>query len=268
MKTARLILFCLLVMGLGLASAQDYQALYQYDYVPDSTAIESKRSVRVILNVNDINSWFASEGDFKRDSVYQLVRNGQLSVYEAISELKRFSRMGLSSFIISKNYETNETMIHDKIATQRYKYTDNASFDWKIGTETKTISGYNCQIATLNFGGRSYVAWFTFQIPIQDGPFLFQGLPGLIVSIQDTKNHHKFELLAFGTYKLHSHNERYNNELYVKTTKAEFLQTKKRYFENPDAFMESTGVTVVSKNAPKLNPWRGVIKNSIILNEY
>jgi hypothetical protein len=32
--------------------------------------------------------------------------------------------------------------------------------------------------------------------------------------------------------------------------------------------MEGTGAIVVSENAPKINPWRGVIRNSIIIEEY
>lgn len=253
---------------LNFSFAQNYRAVYQYEYIPDSVNLENRKSIQAILYSNEVNSWFTSEGNFKRDSLSTLVKNGKVSPYNAINEMRKFGKIDGYKFTVSKNYDTKETVLYDKIATQRYKYIDNASFDWEIGTETRMILDYNCQIATLNFGGRSYVAWFTNEIPISDGPFLFEGLPGLIVSIQDTKNHHKFELISFRIDETYSNNELYQNELYVKTTKAEFLRTKKRYFENPDAFMESTGVTVISKNAPKINPWRGVIKNSIILSEY
>src|SRR5690606_1469092 len=51
-----------------------------------------------------------------------------------------------------------------------------------------------CQRADIRFGGRDWVAWFTTEIPIPDGPYKFCGLPGLIVSIADTQQHWQFDL--------------------------------------------------------------------------
>lgn len=33
------------------------------------------------------------------------------------------------------------------------------------------------QKATCDFAGRKWIAWFTTEIPIQDGPYKFYGLP-------------------------------------------------------------------------------------------
>ena len=49
------------------------------------------------------------------------------------------------------------------------------------------IGPYKCKKATTNFRGRDYIAWFSEDIPINDGPFKFNGLPGLIVEIYDTE---------------------------------------------------------------------------------
>ena len=42
--------------------------------------------------------------------------------------------------------------------------------------------------------GRKWTAWFTTEIPIQDGPYKFRGLPGLIVKIEDETKSHCFAL--------------------------------------------------------------------------
>jgi len=62
-------------------------------------------------------------------------------------------------------------------------------FDWTIGSETIDISGYTCRMAILNTKGGEVKAWFTEDIPIPDGPSVYQGLPGLIlkVEMQDTE---------------------------------------------------------------------------------
>jgi GLPGLI family protein len=56
--------------------------------------------------------------------------------------------------------------------------------NWNIDNKAiKKINGYTCNKAITKFRGREYEAWFTTQIPINFGPFKFNGLPGLIISI-------------------------------------------------------------------------------------
>lgn len=60
------------------------------------------------------------------------------------------------------------------------------NFQWTIHPEKREICGYQCQRATGSFRGRNYEAWFAVGIPLSDGPWKFGGLPGLILSVEDT----------------------------------------------------------------------------------
>jgi GLPGLI family protein len=62
-------------------------------------------------------------------------------------------------------------------------------FDWKLHTDTATILGYKCIKATTIFRGRDYEVWFTPFISIRQGPWKFNGLPGLILKVSDTKGY-------------------------------------------------------------------------------
>ena len=73
-------------------------------------------------------------------------------------------------------------------------YNDDTKFDWKISTDKEKIGEYNTQKATLDFGGRKWTAWFTPDLPFQDGPYKFHGLPGLIVKIEDDGKNYSWEL--------------------------------------------------------------------------
>lgn len=64
---------------------------------------------------------------------------------------------------------------------------------WSFVNEKKSILGYTCQKATCIFRGRTYIAWFTPQIPARYGPWKFGGLPGLILKVCDTKGLYSFE---------------------------------------------------------------------------
>ncbi|PKV52826.1 GLPGLI family protein [Aquimarina sp. MAR_2010_214] len=64
--------------------------------------------------------------------------------------------------------------------------------DWKLTSEKKEILNYPCQKAIGEFRGRTYHAWFTDKIPVSTGPYKFNGLPGLILEIQDTEKEISF----------------------------------------------------------------------------
>ena len=57
-----------------------------------------------------------------------------------------------------------------------------------LSNEQLSILGYDCQKATCQWRGRTFEAWFTTKIPTRLGPWIFGGLPGLILKIYD-KDH-------------------------------------------------------------------------------
>jgi GLPGLI family protein len=73
--------------------------------------------------------------------------------------------------------------------------------DWKINGETLTVANYLCQKATCTFRGRNFTAWFTMDIPIQNGPWKFGGLPGLILKVYDEDMLYTFECVKVETFK-------------------------------------------------------------------
>lgn len=85
------------------------------------------------------------------------------------------------------------TQIVNLDAAGVYQYVEPVpELKWKILSKSKTILGYNCQCATVTFRGRDYEAWFTADIPLSYGPWKFQGLPGLILEVTDSKNEYRF----------------------------------------------------------------------------
>ena len=57
--------------------------------------------------------------------------------------------------------------------------------NWEINTETKPVGSFNTVKAIASFRGRNYTAWFAPDIPISLGPWIFHGLPGLILELYD-----------------------------------------------------------------------------------
>ena len=65
-------------------------------------------------------------------------------------------------------------------------------FDWKLLKRTKKILGYKCKAAKVNFRGSEYIAYYAPDIPINSGPWVFKGLPGIIMEISSTDKVIKF----------------------------------------------------------------------------
>ncbi|MBS1927928.1 MAG: GLPGLI family protein [Chitinophagaceae bacterium] len=68
---------------------------------------------------------------------------------------------------------------------------------WTILNQFITINNNYCQKAVTTFRGRDYTAFYALNIPIQDGPLKFCGLPGLIVKISDSKEIFNYEMSNF-----------------------------------------------------------------------
>ena len=98
------------------------------------------------------------------------------------------------SYKVTKTYPNMDVKYTDQILQDKVSYEQKLKFDWKIENEKKKIGEYNAQKATTTFGGRNWTAWFSTEIPFQDGPYKFYGLPGLIVKLEDADKNYAWEL--------------------------------------------------------------------------
>ena len=62
--------------------------------------------------------------------------------------------------------------------------------EWKVSDSSKVICGYDCRKAEGTFRGRTYVVWYTEELPASAGPWKLQGLPGVILEVEDTEHIH------------------------------------------------------------------------------
>ena len=51
-------------------------------------------------------------------------------------------------------------------------------------------------MARCNYKGRQWLAWFTTDIPIDNGPWKLDGLPGLVLRAYDNSRHYIFDCVG------------------------------------------------------------------------
>lgn len=84
------------------------------------------------------------------------------------------------------------------IVNTEYRYVESAPvFNWQFYYgEIQTILGYTCHKAIAKFRGRTWTVWFTTEIPVTQGPWKFNGLPGLILSASDANHYFEFRVVG------------------------------------------------------------------------
>lgn len=185
-------IFTLFLIGIGI-QAQNKRFTYEYKFIPDSTNVSEVKTETMNLDTSPSGSKFYSYTVYHSDSIAKIDLEKQLAATGMIN-IKSDSRKGLVRYTVSKKYPKYETFLHNRLLMDKYRIADERPINWKISSDKQKIGEWNVQKAETDFAGRHWTAWFTTEIPIQDGPYKFRGLPGLIVKLEDQKKTHVFTL--------------------------------------------------------------------------
>ncbi|EJL72727.1 GLPGLI family protein [Chryseobacterium populi] len=175
--------FLLLIISLN---AQTHRFTYELQLKMDSTDTEYQK-FNMILDISSKEVKFYGRNLMIADSLN-----------------KKFGNMDnkhvdMTGQIVKRKINTSdhENFINIKFGYYSFKTTD--KINWNMVNETKQTGNYTLQKATATFGGRSWIAWFNKDIPFNEGPFKFRGLPGLIFELYDTKKNFIYNLISSRT---------------------------------------------------------------------
>lgn len=131
------------------------------------------------------------------------------------------------TLVIYNNFPQNKRTVHDAVFLDYYIFEDdNLPQQWTLlGDSVKNILGYSCRKAFCSYRGRMYEAWYALDISVSGGPWKFSGLPGLIMSVQDTKGHYTFEISGLEKTKEPIEYLEYGARKYSQTDRMTFLRT-------------------------------------------
>lgn len=148
-----------------------------------------------------------------------------------------------NSTVIFKDHINQEIIAHEKLApneSTHFIYKDTDPMNWELIDEYQAIDDVKCYKAKMEFGGRTWIAWYNPEIPISEGPYKFHGLPGLIFQIEDITGSWRFDLMSLIEEKssfLFNCSDRDHEEV----SKLEFTKAKKYHYDNKLTIMKSQG---------------------------
>lgn len=180
-----------------------YRFTYQFTFQRDTNDVNSKSKELYLLDEFKDHSTFVGVNKLRADKMMDSMMKVMDSRFGGGGNFMSIARSNAPStgYILYK-YPNSSVEYQSTVGGTLYGYKEQMQLDWKISDSSGKYGDYDCQVATVSYGGRDWKAWFTTDIPVQDGPYKFGGLPGLIVKMEDSKNQCLFELTEVGTISL------------------------------------------------------------------
>lgn len=258
MKTNFIALVLIIVFN-NYSIAQTHRFIYDVVYKKDSTSnITTKENY--ILDIGTKETKYYTYDFFVADS---LITNN--------IPFPKEMKLNTSDIIVHKN-NNNEFFQYDLLENTVLQLQTNDTQKWNLSQEKKNVKNLSLQKAITTWGGRNWTAWFAEEIPFQEGPYKFHGLPGLIVEIYDDKKNYHFELVR--SEKIKEEENQFiemSEKMGIPITWEKYKTAKLKYYESPVNFIKNSaenseqfylndGTIVNSKNSKEINEQ---LRNSI-----
>ena len=244
MKTNFIALVLIIVFN-NYSIAQTHRFIYDVVYKKDSTSnITTKENY--ILDIGTKETKYYTYDFFVADS---LITNN--------IPFPKEMKLNTSDIIVHKN-NNNEFFQYDLLENTVLQLQTNDTQKWNLSQEKKNVKNLSLQKAITTWGGRNWTAWFAEEIPFQEGPYKFHGLPGLIVEIYDDKKNYHFELVR--SEKIKEEENQFiemSEKLGISITWEKYKTAKLKYYESPVNFIKNS-----AENSEQLYLNDGTIVNS------
>lgn len=229
----------------------DFIATYSLQYMMDTTKPENKRKAEMLLFLGNNVSLFMDREYYISDTItrkFKSTADLQAHLLDRNQPYPKFL------YRIYKNYPKGKITFTRHTLDGTFKYEENLNLiNWSLTNNSDTINGYKVQQATCDFGGRSWIAWFSPEIPFNDGPYKFNGLPGLILKIYDTQNDYVFEFVSI--FKP-------DKEIIIDIEEKDYIEsTKLEFFKAQDDFRDDIISRVKEKGLTSSKSQQAAAKN-------
>ena len=216
---------------------------YRLTSVKDTSNAEQKKSGLIdiqTLQIGKVTSKYFS----------QVLQDFYTELQKLKIMYRSYVQDGVFEYQIFKNQIENKTTVLDcgshlgigKAPTPNFRYEDDLSdMKWEIKKDTATILSYSCQKAVTEFRGRTWEAWFTSEIPINNGPWKFGGLPGLIMKISDSQHYFVFECIGIENLKEREPIKFYDLK-YADITRKNLDKLYRRLYNDGAAYLITIGI--------------------------
>nr|WP_314499722.1 GLPGLI family protein [uncultured Chryseobacterium sp.] len=219
----------------------EYEVIYSIRMLSDTLQPENVMQENSSLLISNNRSLFKSTKKAIRDSVAMAIGKksfGNPVDGKVILDMRNVPAVNFKSEVF---LDGGKQTVYKELLKNSFAYPLEDTVIWKIEDETKTVAAYLCRKATGRYKNRNYTAWFAEKIAIPDGPYVFKGLPGLVLEVYDTNNYVNFSMVSF---------KKVSKPIIlikdsIKTDFLTFTKARRNYLDNPSGtFTNQTGISL------------------------
>ncbi|MDR1370307.1 MAG: GLPGLI family protein [Dysgonamonadaceae bacterium] len=217
------------------------RVVYEQFSVMDTANPGNKMKDMMYLDIGDSITLY---DDYNKYVMVHLIKDlkSQAEVDRVINEnSSKYNSSGVMDYKVIKNYPQKHKMtVGDRFAMEHYIYEETIETPkWILKNGTLTVAGYECKKAETLFRGRKYEAWYAPGIPINDGPWKFSGLPGLILKVVESKGEFSFECVSLEKKHEAMRDPQAGSAKTAKIRKkSECIKARQAYMDNAGAFIQ------------------------------
>ncbi|MDE5713228.1 MAG: GLPGLI family protein [Muribaculaceae bacterium] len=213
-----------------------HEIIYLHSYKDKN--IEQIKTDYEMLTLGNKFRWYGGYANYQLDSIQR--KDPELIIQMSGNEYAKFrSKYKTINDELTIHIEDSVINYYGKVFINYFKYQEPLpKFKWNLEDESMEIMGYECYKATTRWRGRDWTAWYC-DIPVSGGPWKFNGLPGLILRLEDAERTHVFEAIQT---KNDIYNFGYKKRSHSKTTRVKYNEALKDYKENSRKILQNSGM--------------------------
>lgn len=231
--TFTFIISAIVIKSQSKSELSELQVRYNFTFIKDTLDKNNSVTEPMILLTNGKKSVYYSE--YYKTNIDAL--NKQLEAPVNKGDIRTISFNGLPQAKVKHSvYKDQNDILISVFMRDLYTFKSSDILSWKISKkENKSILGYKCSKATVTVDNKSYIAWFTYDIPINDGPYKFRGLPGLILQVSEEHGYFNFEAISINKVKLAM-----DFKKGILITKDQYIKKRNEYISDPSQGKENS----------------------------
>lgn len=163
--------------------AQNYKIIYEVNFKPVKEKDLFVKEDMVLKVIQDKSIFYNSNKERIDSLVNKFDYEGASTIQNSFLRMKIFKNFSQDLYTIGGNFNQFNYWYGEK----KVKYYDIKKYG--------RYKEYIVNEAFADFGKRKWHLLYTNEIPINDGPYIFSGLPGLVIKAESLDGEYNFELV-------------------------------------------------------------------------
>ena len=193
------LIFLAVALLTTVAYAQE-PAKYRITYDCDAQIVTGKSNTyRWTLDIGEKSAVFYNESNraFNREMAEIRATGDAMALIDQLPALgQKYPTKHDLQIVVGAPSSGKYTYIKQILASKLKYEEDLPVVEWQTTDSTKIICEYECQQAVGTMYGRTWTVWYAPELPLNYGPYVLKGLPGLIMSAKDSEG--LFDFVAVG----------------------------------------------------------------------